>query len=271
MDRSNARKRGILVSLAIVGLLLATLSLAELSSIPGRYVDGARNNGTPGWVTRGDTEGVADHLVINEAMYNPLGPDPDGQWVELYNPKNVTVDISGWFFTDDPTTNGGGTEGSRQFPSFTYIPRGGTVIIANSGFQFYANYGFYPDFEIEDTSSVTNMIVVAGTLALANSGDDVHIFDAALAADVDTFWFGDGGDIGIVGAAPLVPEGDTSERIPAGEDTDNCAADSVDQTVPTPGVPVPEFSWTLLPTAGLCIIFMTFRNHRSIRRSPSRT
>ena len=40
---------------------------------------------------------VAPTLKINEVEYNPPGPDPDNQWLELYNTDQNLLNISGWF------------------------------------------------------------------------------------------------------------------------------------------------------------------------------
>ena len=41
---------------------------------------------------------ISDHVVINEVDTNPLGDDSMtiAEWVELYNPTNSDVDLSGW-------------------------------------------------------------------------------------------------------------------------------------------------------------------------------
>jgi len=39
---------------------------------------------------------LPDRLVINEVEMDPLGTDYGKQWVELYNPTNSDLDISGW-------------------------------------------------------------------------------------------------------------------------------------------------------------------------------
>lgn len=41
---------------------------------------------------------TADHVVINEVDTNPIGDDSTSisEWVELYNPTNSDVDLSGW-------------------------------------------------------------------------------------------------------------------------------------------------------------------------------
>jgi hypothetical protein len=38
----------------------------------------------------------ADHPVINEYEQNPSGRDAGNEWVEIYNPKDTAVSLSGW-------------------------------------------------------------------------------------------------------------------------------------------------------------------------------
>ena len=41
---------------------------------------------------------ITDHVVINEVDTNPPGDDSESisEWVELYNPTDNDVDLSGW-------------------------------------------------------------------------------------------------------------------------------------------------------------------------------
>ena len=39
----------------------------------------------------------ATYIIINEVEMNPIGSDATNEWVELFNPTNVTVDISLWW------------------------------------------------------------------------------------------------------------------------------------------------------------------------------
>jgi len=41
-------------------------------------------------------ESLADHIVINEIEQNPKGKDAGNEWVELYNPTDKAINISGW-------------------------------------------------------------------------------------------------------------------------------------------------------------------------------
>jgi len=66
-----------------------------------------------------DTNGTSlvDHVVVNEVEMNPSGTDAGYEWVELYNPTSISVDISGW---NIKTTGGKRTE-TITIPSGTSI------------------------------------------------------------------------------------------------------------------------------------------------------
>jgi len=71
--------------------------------------------------------------IINEiSPFNAgLLPDTEGEfsdWVEIYNPDATSVDLSGWFLTDEATALN-----QWAFPSGTSIPAGGYLIVFASG------------------------------------------------------------------------------------------------------------------------------------------
>lgn len=35
-------------------------------------------------------------IIINEFLYNPIGTDTGNEWIELYNPGEIEVDLEGW-------------------------------------------------------------------------------------------------------------------------------------------------------------------------------
>ncbi|GAB4535999.1 MAG: hypothetical protein Fur0018_26510 [Anaerolineales bacterium] len=70
-------------------------------------------------------------VVISEIMYDPIGAEPDTEWVELYNPGSTSVDISGWVLTDDAAYPAGPiTEGYCTIPASTSIPAGGFLVVS---------------------------------------------------------------------------------------------------------------------------------------------
>jgi hypothetical protein len=44
--------------------------------------------------------------IINEINYNSNNENDAGDWIELYNPNNVPIDLSGWLITDSDLENG---------------------------------------------------------------------------------------------------------------------------------------------------------------------
>ena len=83
--------------------------------------------------------GTQSNIVINEVMYNPTQDDNYNEWIELYNPTNQSINISGWSITDNnledllegDTDNGNGT---------TIIPPNGYAIIADHETKIYENF-----------------------------------------------------------------------------------------------------------------------------------
>ena len=56
----------------------------------------------------GETQGYRNfgHLVLNEILFDPEGDDEDGgEWVEIYNPTNITIDLDGYFISNRNLTH----------------------------------------------------------------------------------------------------------------------------------------------------------------------
>jgi len=53
------------------------------------------------WYYENYNETVNDHLVINEVLIDPTGDDENGgEWVEVYNPTNSTINLSSHYISD---------------------------------------------------------------------------------------------------------------------------------------------------------------------------
>lgn len=190
-------------------------------------------------------------LLVSEVLYDPTGGEPDAEWIELYNSGSAAVDLSAVKIGDEETRGGG--EGMYGFPAGAYLPAGQVLVLANQAGTFYAAYGFWPDYElVESSASVPNLTKYStwatGGLNLANTGDELLLLDAAdqlldALSWGNTTWAFDP-------AVPGVAAGHSLERRPAGQDTDS-AADWIDQPSPNPdqvdGGPV--ITPTTTPTA----------------------
>ena len=98
-------------------------------------------------------------IVISEIMVNtPALGDPAGEWIELFNPTAVDIDIEGWTVRQDEA-------GTQMFTIDTLgdslvVPAGGFVTLAASG-AAEINGGFEPDyvydaaaFRLDDTDAI---------------------------------------------------------------------------------------------------------------------
>jgi hypothetical protein len=57
-----------------------------------------------------DAAEVGD-LIISELMFNPAGPEGEGEWLEVYNAGTTSVDLTGWgFLKTEPGTDDFGLE-----------------------------------------------------------------------------------------------------------------------------------------------------------------
>jgi hypothetical protein len=184
-------------------------------------------------------------VLISEVLYDPSGnPDIGREWIELYNPMGVAIDISGWS-VGDAANDGEYGAGRYLFPPNTSLPPGGVIVIA----QQAADVSFQPNFEFlidpnRNDPAVPDMQLPPGGvwagfgLALGNAGDHVIFRDAA-GQTVDAVVWGDGLYPGTRPHPGVVDSDHSLERRPAYKDTDDCAADFFDRIPPTPGV-VPQ-------------------------------
>ncbi len=138
---------------------------------------------------------ATDPIVINEINYHSPDATDAGDWIELYNPTNAPVDISGWVLQD---------EGGDAFKIATsvVIPAQSYVVMANERAQFLTVY-----------PSQTNLIenLDEGSFKLANSGEKIYLRNAndviidAVAYDDQTPWpiaaDGDGPSLQLIDAS----------------------------------------------------------------------
>src|SRR3989338_6201334 len=126
------------------------------------------------------------HVVINEFTPNPAGADdaamPEGEWVELFNPTSVSVDVDGWVLYDSSNSNELVISSANTDTGDTILPSKGFLVVYRNG----------------DGDFILNN----------SSGDSVRLFDAAI---------GSGGAlIDSHAYAISVPENKSFARVPDG-------------------------------------------------------
>ena len=176
-------------------------------------------------------------ILISEIFYDPeLSPEPDGEWMELYNFGNKEISLECVLLGDEETN--GGAEGMMVFPSGGSISPGGVIVIANRASIFLDNYGMIPDYEINDTIEEipdlkSSPIWATGKINLSNIGDELFITKKT-GYLVDAVSWGDS-VIAFDPSVPSVNPGHSISRQPANMDTDS-AQDWVELPLPQPGM-----------------------------------
>jgi hypothetical protein len=164
-------------------------------------------------------------VVINEILYDADSdvPDPEAEWVEIYNAGDAPIDLAGWSLRDGTST--------RTLPQLVVAARGFAIVAATDAF-----HAAYP--------GVTAPIVILGGRignGLGNDGDALALVDPA-GAIVDAVSWGD--DVSAFApAVEDVPAGHSIERELVGVDS-NSARDFIDNERPSPGL---EFSPAMDP------------------------
>ncbi len=182
----------------------------------------------------------SDHMLITEVMIDPIGSEPDGEWIEIYNPGSVAIDLSQYKIGDEEQE--GCTmycEGMMRFPEGSVIWPGRVVVVAKNAVAFQLVHGELPDYEMEDShSGVPNMLSYPswgnGEVRLDNSGEEVLLLDGSDAI-IDVVAYYNSDYPGFQPTVLSVAEGHSIERRPADIDT-NTYIDWIDQSAPNPGV-----------------------------------
>jgi Lamin Tail Domain/PEP-CTERM motif len=201
-------------------------------------------------------------VVITEVLYNEVGGDVNGEWIEIHNNGATAVDLSDWKIGDEETSGATSTtEAMFVFPAGSTIAAGEALVIAVDAGRFFTVYGFLPDFELAgsptNNAAVPDLSVYAawdpdGTfINMNNSNDQALVLDAADTI-VDAVGWGNTSAFnpGLDPDAEL--DGQSYYRIDPAGDTDSAADWAVTPGgagAATPGMAVPEPSTLLV--AGL--------------------
>jgi hypothetical protein len=177
----------------------------------------------------------ADHLLVSEVYYPTI---PEKEWVEIYNPTALAVDLSGYKIGDAVYPDD--YEGMVRFPPGAAIDPQQVLVVAVTAAGFREDFpGHSPDFEILDTDpAVPNLLPYnawgEGDWGLGNDGDEVLLLDGSNRA-VDVLAYGSGSYPGVVPHPGGIAYGHSLEREPIWWDTDDCSVDFRDWPYPSPG------------------------------------
>ncbi len=119
-------------------------------------------------------------LVINEIMYNPdQCSDSYCEWIEVYNPTNQSIDLSGWYLCEDRLMEGyiDYPNGLLHSVNGMLIPSDGYALITDggTGTLLYTNFNASLD--------AIALHVDAGSMCggLSNSGETITLSNGSIA------------------------------------------------------------------------------------------
>ncbi|MEK7212168.1 MAG: lamin tail domain-containing protein [Patescibacteria group bacterium] len=104
---------------------------------------------------------TAAQVLISEILYDAVGSDTGKEFVELYNPTQSDIDVSGWLLKKDGTSLA--SIGSKTEDQ-TIIKTGGFFLIGLNG------YNGIPAADVVRSSSLPN---TSATVTLYNAGGDI--------------------------------------------------------------------------------------------------
>jgi lamin tail-like protein len=104
------------------------------------------------------------HVIVNEVLANPLGPEPAQEWVELYNDGLAPADLAGWILAD--------VAGESLLPEVILGP-GAFAVVVNEDYDASGEYDAAP---APDALVIT--VPAIGKNGLANDGEPLKLVDA---------------------------------------------------------------------------------------------
>ena len=171
------------------------------------------------------------NLVISEVLFNEVGSDVSGEWIEIYNNGTEAVDLTGWRIGDEEARAGTSlTEAMLVFPGGATIAPGVVQVMALNAIRFNALYGFLPTYEAASGSAgddpavpnLTNDPVWdpdGGIINMSNANDHVLLVDAADGI-VDRMNWGNNGGLSPGLNPDAEADGQSWQRIDPRTDTD---------------------------------------------------
>ena len=203
-------------TIAARGYIFDDWSLSSLGNDANTILNLDGNESIVANFNLGSTQ-VAD-IVINEINYNSPGSANSGDWVELYNNSNTSVDLSAWYLED---------ESNEYFniPEGTIIPAGGYLVLVEDSVQFQTVY-----------PAVTNFVggfgqSIFGSFKFQNDSEKISISNADQSY-IDIVEYADRAPW------PEEPDGNGPALQLIHPDLDNTVAANWIQDTPTPGGPL---------------------------------
>jgi hypothetical protein len=104
------------------------------------------------------------HVVINEVLANPVGEEPEQEWVELYNDGLAPADLAGYVLSD--------IGGEEVLPGALLAP-GAYALVVNEAFDEQSEHDPMPE-----PGTLILRVESVGKNGLSNEGEPLKLLDA---------------------------------------------------------------------------------------------
>ncbi|HVQ00073.1 MAG TPA: phospholipase D-like domain-containing protein [Candidatus Thermoplasmatota archaeon] len=139
------------------------------------------------------------------AVYYYTHPGLHDEFVQITNPTNSTIDLSGWYLTDEPWKEPE-DQAKILFPDATNFPANSSWFITKNASDFLWETGTPPDFVYgDDTQNIIPKLTSYKTVLLSNTGGYVGLYTSS-ADPVDLVSYGEATQMVSGWSGPSVPD-----------------------------------------------------------------
>jgi cardiolipin synthase A/B len=117
-------------------------------------------------------------VLITELFYD-THPNLNAEYVRLSNPTNTSVDVSGWYLTDEPWKEPD-DQPKILFPEYTQMPANTSWYITKNATAFLRETALLPDFEYAvDSQPMVPQLPTNKMVTYSNTGGLVGLYSAS--------------------------------------------------------------------------------------------
>jgi cardiolipin synthase len=159
----------------------------SITQTPG-YANSVKeqNDQQPG--TEGETSSQTPTIFITELYYHTHA-NIDDEFIRLCNPTSSSVDVSGWYLTDEPW-KAPDDQAKLIFPDHTVFPANTSWFITKNATDFLLETGELPNFTYrDDASNNTLKLSTYKTVTFSNTGGYAALYTSS-ASLVDLLSYG---------------------------------------------------------------------------------
>ena len=141
-------------------------------------IQAIQDDQSDGFASEENTGCMSPSVLIIELYYD-THPNINAEYVRLLNPTNKSVDVSGWYLTDEPWKEPD-DQPKILFPEHTLMPPNTSWYITKNATAFLWETATLPDFEYAvDSQPLVAQLLTYRTVTYSNTGGLVGLYTAS--------------------------------------------------------------------------------------------